>query len=135
MENDKEKFHVISDLIYNANKSKEINLLTDGLEERQFLHTEDCSECLLILSELYDNIPRDKNYHVTSFHWTKILDIAKLVAKYFGIKNVKKSQIKDNVQLGMKNEPDPYIFKYWKPKISIEEGVNNIIEEILNNEK
>jgi hypothetical protein len=37
---------------------------------------------------------------------------------------------KDTVQLNKRNEPDPYILNFWKPEISLKEGINKIIKEM-----
>ena len=66
-EEDLEKSHVITDFILKGMNTKNINMLTDGTEVRQFLHATDCSKCLEILSREYNTIPRDKELHVSSF--------------------------------------------------------------------
>jgi nucleoside-diphosphate-sugar epimerase len=133
IEHDPEKAHVITDLIKKGQngkgrKEKILDLMTDGTEERQFLHSEDCSECLLTLAERDTKIPRDKELHVTSFEWTSILDIANIISKNFGSVKVKPAKTKDNVQRGLRNEPDPFILKYWKPKTRVDEGIRKVIE-------
>ena len=55
-EKDLEKAHVITDFILKAKNDKVIDMLSDGTEVRQFLHADDCSKCMLILSQEYDNI-------------------------------------------------------------------------------
>jgi hypothetical protein len=34
----------------------------------------------------------------------------------------------DAVQLGTKNEADPFILNYWKPEISLEDGIKSTVE-------
>ena len=80
-EHDEEKAHVITDFINNALTTKKINMLTDGHEKRQFLHTEDCGRCLATLAEKYDEIPDNEPLDVTIFKWNTIRDIADIVAK------------------------------------------------------
>jgi nucleoside-diphosphate-sugar epimerase len=130
VEHDLEKSHVITDFILKA-KEGEITMMTDGKEERQFLHAEDCSNALMILSEKYSEIDRDKNLHITSFEWSTILEIAKIIQETITCKITPSTEI-DSVQLNKKNEPDPYILEFWKPKISLKEGVNKIIKSINN---
>ena len=65
LESDLEKSHVITDLILKADRTSKIDLITNGEEERQFLHVEDCSRCLLTLAEKYTEISRDQT---TSYH-------------------------------------------------------------------
>jgi nucleoside-diphosphate-sugar epimerase len=126
-ETDPEKFHAITDFILKAKNKKLIDMMTDGKEVRQFLHATDCSRCLYILSQKYNELPRNKEYHVTSFQWTSIIDVANIVANNFPETIVVPSRAFDAVQLGTKNEADPFILNYWKPEISLEEGIKDII--------
>lgn len=127
-EHDLEKSHVITDFIIKAKEGK-ITMMTDGTEDRQFLHAEDCSNCLYILSKKYDEVERDKNLHITNFKWNSILDVAKIIKEIIPCE-IQPSQEKDTVQLNKKNEPDPYILNFWKPEISLEEGINKVINSI-----
>jgi nucleoside-diphosphate-sugar epimerase len=128
-ERDLNKSHVITDFILKAKKGK-IKMLTDGEEERQFLHAEDCSKALLIVSQNYNKIDRDKNLHITNFEWTKILDIAYIIKDYIEC-DIEKSEEKDNVQQNKKNNPDPYILNFWSPEINLRDGINKIINEMI----
>tara|TARA_R100001163_G_scaffold63734_2_gene56309 strand:+ start:4920 stop:5732 length:813 start_codon:yes stop_codon:yes gene_type:complete len=128
LEHDSEKFHVITDFINKARNENQINMLTSGEEERQFLYSKDCGECLYSLSKLYNEIPRDEDLHVTSFEWTKIIDIAKIVSSYFDDCGIIPSEEKDSVQMGVRNEPNDAILKYWQPRIDINTGIKKIIE-------
>ena len=127
-ETEQEKFHAITDFILKAKNNKVIDMMTDGKEVRQFLHATDCSKCLYALSLKYQELPRNKEYHVTSFRWTSIIDIANIVASNFPGTVVVPSRAFDAVQLGTKNEADPFILNYWKPEISLEDGIKSTIE-------
>ena len=127
-EHDLEKSHVITDFILKAKKGK-IEMLTDGYEMRQFLHAEDCSRCLEILSQKYYEIERDKNLHITSFKWNSILEVAEIIQSFIPCEVLPSEKI-DEVQKNKKNEPDPYILNFWKPEISLKEGINKIIKEM-----
>jgi nucleoside-diphosphate-sugar epimerase len=129
-EHDLEKSHVITDFILKAKEGK-ITMLTDGTEERQFLHAQDCSECLTILSQKYDEIDRTKNLHVTNFEWNTILEVAQAINEYIPCE-VEPSTEKDTVQLNKRNEPDPYILNFWKPKIGLKEGIGLVIKDMEN---
>ena len=104
-----------------------IQMLTDGEEERQFLYADDFSEFLLILSNIYNSINRNKSLHITSFEWATIMDIANIVSKEFGNCKIIPSSKKDTVQQNMRNEPDNYVFNFWKPKTSLQQGIRKII--------
>jgi nucleoside-diphosphate-sugar epimerase len=127
-EHDLEKSHVITDFILKAKEGK-IEMLTDGKEERQFLHAEDCSRCLRILSEKYDDIDRDANLHITNFGWNTILEVAEIINESIPCEIIPSTEI-DTVQLNKRNEPDTYILNFWKPEISLRDGIEKIIKEI-----
>lgn len=127
-----EKSHVITDFILKAKNEKEIKMLTDGTEVRQFLHADDCANALLTLSNLYDSLDRSKNYHITNFEWNTVLDIANVISHNFGGVKITPSVTKDTVQKDKRNEPDPYILNFWKPTISLNEGIKKIIDFMEN---
>ena len=129
-EHDLEKSHVITDFILKAKDYGNITMMTDGTEERQFLHAEDCSNALMILSQKYNEINRDQELHITNFEWNTILEVADIIKERFPCKISPSKEI-DTVQLNKRNEPDPYILNFWKPKISLKEGINKIINEII----
>ncbi len=129
-ENDLDKAHVITDFILKAKETGSINMLSDGSEVRQFLHAQDCSNCLHILSQKYNKLDKNKEYHITSFEWVSILKIAEIIATRFPGTKVIPSQEKDIVQQDKRNEADTHILKYWSPKITIEKGIDMIIKEM-----
>lgn len=129
-EHDFEKSHVITDFILKAKNTKTIDMLTDGTELRQLLHATDCSRCLYILSRQYDDLPRDKEYHITSFEWVSIVEVANLIAKEFPGTKIVPSEKKDMVQQDKRNEPDNFILNYWKPEIYLKEGIKSIISQL-----
>jgi nucleoside-diphosphate-sugar epimerase len=127
-EHDLEKSHVITDFILKA-KDGRITMMTDGTEERQFLHAEDCSNCLHILSKKYHEIDRTQNLHITNFEWNSILEVAEIIKESIPCE-IQPSEEKDSVQLNKKNEPDPYILNFWKPQISLREGIKKVIKSL-----
>jgi nucleoside-diphosphate-sugar epimerase len=128
LEKDEKKFHVITDFIKSAKQNNHISIKTSGEEERQFLHADDCSSCLEILMNKYSELPRDKDYHITSFEWTKIIDIAKIISS---ISNTTYSIGEAyDIQLNKKNEPDEYILNFWQPKITLENGIKDIYNQV-----
>lgn len=131
LEHDMEKSHVITDLIIKANNTGVIDLLTDGTEERQFLYADDCCEALVTLAEKYEEVPRDKNLHITNFEWNTVLDVANIISSHFpGSRVIPKENQKDMVQQNKRNEPDDFIFTYWKPKTKIDIGIKNIVDQM-----
>lgn len=130
VEHDPEKTHVVTDFINKAKDTGVINMLTDGTESRQMLHATDCSECLYLLSTKYLELPRDQEYHITSFEWTTMLDIANMIAGHFPGTVVRPAQAKDMIQKDKRNEADRSILNHWQPKISLIDGIKNIIDEM-----
>ena len=130
LEKEAEKFHVITDFINSAQKKSRIEMLTDGQEQRQFLHARDCCECLFELSRIYDDIDKNKDYHITSFEWIKIIDLAQIIAAEFKSIEVVPGSSKDTVQNNSMNNPDKHILNYWNPKISLNDGIKSIINDM-----
>jgi nucleoside-diphosphate-sugar epimerase len=116
-----EKSHVIPDFIHQAKTEGRIHMLTDGEEERQFLYTTDCSKCLEAIMNNYDEILATgrTSVDVTNHVWTKIKDVAEIIAPG---QVVAKEGKKDATQT-IRNEPDDFILKYWKPEITLEQGI------------
>ena len=130
VERDLEKSHVITDFILKAQSDKEIKMLTDGTEQRQFLHAEDCSKCLLTLAMNYNDVERHKPLHITSFEWISILEIAEIIAGLYPGTKIQPAAYKDIVQQDARNEPDLSIKKYWSPKIDIVSGIKLVAKEL-----
>jgi nucleoside-diphosphate-sugar epimerase len=120
-----EKSHAITDFIKMAKYESKINLRTDGQEARQLLYSDDCSECILILSKKYHILDKSKSYHITSFEWVKILDVAKIVQTISGCE-INTAIRKDETQKNAMNNADSYILNFWKPKTTLEEGIKKL---------
>lgn len=129
-ETDEEKSHVITDFCKMAKHNKIIKMRTDGTESRQLLHADDCAECLLTLTLNYDNIDKNKNYHITSFQWVSIMDIAKHIQDISGCEIIQ-GTAKDKTQMNAMNSPDSYILNFWKPKIALQNGIEQIYNETI----
>lgn len=129
-EHDVEKMHVITDFVRKAKEHKIIDMMTSGQEMRQFLHAKDCSECLVTLSKEYHKIPRDKELHVTTFTWNSIYEVANIIANLYPGTRIEQNHLEDSVQKDKRNEPDPYVLNFWKPKTSLSDGIR-LIKEYL----
>lgn len=129
-EADEEKSHVITDFIKKGFESKEIAMLTDGNEERDFLYIEDCSEALEILINNYDKIDKKDEINIASHKNIKIIEIAKIVKQNFekiGIEvEIIPSDKTDLVQKNKKNLPNDNFKDWWKATTNIEDGISNI---------
>ncbi len=136
IEKDHDKAHVITDFIRKGFETGVIDMLTDGQEQREFLYAEDCCEALEAIMENYNDFTPEDNLHITSFHSTKIIDIAGIIGGQFNLigKEIKiqPSAEKDSVQMDKRNQPDTYLTKWWIPKTTIEQGIAKVFEAMKN---
>jgi len=134
IEKDHEKAHVITDFIRKGFETGVIDMLTDGTEQREFLYAEDCCEALESVMEHYAEHNSDSELHITSFAHTTILEIGKIIQGLFKSQGkevtLHPAQAKDEVQKDARNEANPHIKNWWKPKTSIEDGIKKIFEEM-----
>lgn len=129
-EKDLEKSHVITDFILKASENGVIDMLSDGLEQRQLLHVEDCCTALYTMALKFDSIDKSIDYHLTSFVWTSIMDVAKEVASNYGNVPIKAAKAKDMTHAEWRKEPPTHILEHWKPTISLREGIKRVIKEM-----
>lgn len=137
VEEEEDKAHVITDFIKKAKHERHIKMLTTGNELRQFLHADDCCEALYVIYENYDNFTEtsgEERYavDVSSFEWTSIKDVAKIISEEFPGTQITASGEKDEIQieeLGL-FEPNKEILKFWQPKIKIDDGIKMIISQM-----
>ena len=133
IEKDYDKSHAITDFIKKGFETGVIDMLTDGQEEREFLYAEDCCNALEIIMDNYTNFTSEDELHITSFHSTKIIDIANIIMGQFNLigkydVKLQPSIEKDNVQMDKRNKPDTYLTKWWIPKTTIEKGIAKVFE-------
>ena len=137
IEKDMEKAHVITDFIRKGFKTRVIDMMTDGTEEREFLYAEDCCEALEKVMEEYETLNSSDNLHITSFTSTRIIDVANIIRQLFladhKLIKLVPSESKDEVQKDARNEADPYILKLWKPKTSIRDGIKKVFKSMRSN--
>lgn len=123
---DNPKSHVITDFIKMAITSKVIKMRTNGAEERQFLHISDCVSALLYWCEYHFDFDRTKCLDITNFEWTSIAEIAAIISKITEC-DVEIGNCNDSIQKGVKNEPTTEVLNFWKPLMSVEDGIKDII--------
>lgn len=128
VEKDLDKAHVITDFILQAKDNKIINMLTDGTETRQFLHADDASRALYILSNKFNELDKTQPYHITNFEWTSIYEIANMIAAQYPGTEINRVEAQDTVQKNLNNPPSKYILNYWKPEISVYDGIKLIVK-------
>ena len=137
IERDMEKAHVITDFIHKGFKTGDINMMTDGREEREFLYAEDCCEALETIMDCYDQFTCDDELHITTGISTSILEIAQIIQVLF--RNIGKevkvipASSKDEVQKDARNISDPYIERWWQPKTDVVDGISKVFNEIKLN--
>ena len=130
IEHNVEKSHVITDFIIKAKLDGVIKMLTDGTEYRQFLHSLDCSKALEIVAENYRLLPRSEELHIANFKWNSIIDVANIINEFIPCK-IQCAKEQDTLQFDKRNEPDPYILNWWKPEITLKDGIKNIIDGMV----
>ena len=137
IEKDMEKAHVITDFIRKGFEEKDFQMLTNGLEEREFLYAEDCCEALEKIMLSYEEFNSNDDLHITSFKSNTVLEIASIIENLFNdagfIVKIRPGEERDQVQRSLKNRPNQYITKWWKPRTSIQEGIGFVFEHMKNN--
>jgi nucleoside-diphosphate-sugar epimerase len=126
-EKDERKFHVISDFIKMARENGVIKMKTNGMETRDFLYADDCCAGLEAIMLNFDQFQRDEELHLANFKWNTILEVAEVVADYFNAEIISGTAL-DNLQQGIKNEPNRKLLDYWKPVTSLHDGIKKIIQ-------
>jgi nucleoside-diphosphate-sugar epimerase len=139
-EKDISKSHVITDFILNGLKSKTVKMLTNGKEEREFLYAEDCCRGLeIIMKNFLLFKAKTSEIDLTSNKLSSILSVAKIITKLFIDKGKKvkfiPTKIKDTVQLNKRNKANKFLFKYWKPKFSLKQGIQEVFDYYCNHNK
>jgi len=126
-ERNEKKFHVISDFIKMARESGEIRMKTNGMETRDFLYADDCCEGLETIMLNFNRFHKDEKLHLANFKWNTILEVAEIIAENFNAKIIPGVTL-DNVQQGIKNQPNRKLLDYWKPVTSLRDGIKKIIQ-------
>jgi len=129
LEKHKEKFHALCDFCYMAKYNKLIRMKTNGKESRQFLHVDDCCKALITVLDNYNQFA-GKPLDITNFEWVTMIEVARTVSRLAGDVQVVSSTDTDWVQKDAKVQPNPFLLDYWKPEISLEKGLAQILIEI-----
>lgn len=117
------KSHAISDFIFQALKTGKIKMMTDGQESRQFTHLEDLSTAFYM--SLNSKDLNRKIYDASSYHWVKMIDVAKLICDITGAKYYP-GKIKGRDPIPSQNMGR---IPGWLPSVTLEEGIKSMIKE------
>ena len=115
------KSHVISDMILQAVSDKRIQLLTNGVELRKFIHLEDiCSAYLTLIKKHLGGV-----FDVSAGDFISILEVAQMIALETGAEVIP----------GIANGNNPRVvtsprIPNWKPAVSLEVGIKKLIQKI-----
>lgn len=113
-----ERSHVVSDLIHQALINEEMFLISTGEEKRQFIHINDICEAIIVALK-----SDDKNiYDVTSFEWVRVIDVARIIAKYLNCSIYIGNSIGTTQNVPIKGK-----LPNWCPKVKLEQGIGDTI--------
>ena len=136
IEKDLNKAHVITDFVLMALKTNKIRMLTNGMEKREFLYADDCSDGLFkMMTNFNFFVKKNVELHLTTAKKTRIIDIAKIIKNILKNKEISvkilPSKKKDNLQKNVNNLSNNFFLKYWKPKYNVKSGIEEIIKYYL----
>jgi nucleoside-diphosphate-sugar epimerase/predicted O-methyltransferase YrrM len=126
------KSQVVSDFIHQAINNREIQMLTDGQEVRQMLHSEDLARALCHIAENYEHckVSFGNSIDISSFEWISVREIADIVSELVGpnVKVIPGKKTTPNINY---NEPrKDFLTTGWKPSVCIREGILDIIKSM-----
>lgn len=124
-EHPNDRSHVIGDFIHEALHTNEINMMTNGLEQRQFIFIDDICEAIWLAINTGEP---GSIYDVRNDEWVSILDVANIISRLTGaIVNHGKTE-GQGFNPGYKD-----IVPGWSAKINLETGIKKTIECYKNN--
>jgi nucleoside-diphosphate-sugar epimerase len=118
-EDPSEKSHVIPDLIIKALTDKKIQLITNGLEERQFIYIADCVRNLIKI-----RVSKMSLFHLTNADWVKIKDIAQIIAGKLDVPLI----LGNEQGYSYKVDPDES-YRAFDFKVSLDSGIELLIQK------
>ena len=68
--------------------------------------------------------------NIDSFEWHTMLEVAQLVAAHYPGTTVQPSTTGDLVQRDARNDPDSYILQFWRPEITLAQGIADIVQKM-----
>ena len=128
VEHDLEKAHVITDFILKARNNKKIDMLTDGKELRQF-RTHPTASPVFVSLHTDMTMSRARRISTSQVLNGPLLQVANIVAGLYPGTEIIPGKATDAVQQDKRNEPDSFILNFWKPKISIADGIKLVDQQ------
>lgn len=122
------KSHAITDFVTSAINKGSIQVLSNGLETRDFLYVRDASKAITIAMNNYSELPNVSD--VASFEWRSIKSVAEDISKYLNADIFFSEDESSN--LHSKIEPRKEILEIWKPEVDFESGLKLVIEKLRN---
>ena len=122
------KSHAITDFVTSAINKGSIQVLSNGLETRDFLYVRDASKAITIAMKNYSELPNVSD--VASFEWRSIKSVAEDISKYLNA-DIFFSEVESS-NLHSKIEPRKEILEIWKPEVDFESGLKLVIEKLRN---
>ena len=112
------------------NSKSSVTLWGDGSPLREFLHVDDLSNAILFAM---NNNLENHIYNVGSDDEISIKDLAELISKTVDYKgSIKWNSSFPNGTPRKRLDSSRFLIKGWKPKISLEKGINSAYEFFLN---
>jgi nucleoside-diphosphate-sugar epimerase len=112
-----ERSHVVPDLIASGLQGK-VQCMSDGLEERQFLHVEDCAQGLILLVE-----SGRRSADITSGQWVSIADVAMEIGRQIGV------PVGFGNTCGSMRKIEPMQpLAGWSPRLTLREGIQRVTQ-------
>jgi nucleoside-diphosphate-sugar epimerase len=129
-ENDKSKAHVITDFVDQALDFGKINMLTDGSENRQFLHSSDCAMAIQVVIENYEKLIESDGIDISSFHTTTIKEVGNIIA-HLTNSSLSSGKFSDLTRNGEIILPRQDFLNYWRPTVPLKTGIEMVLSKAI----
>jgi len=119
---------VITDWAYACVESGQVEAFTDGMEMRQFLHVDDCAAALGRYMDIYEKVPSVTD--LSSGEWNSLQDLATVLNQVYSCEVSfpnRKAAMSDIL-----DPRDSYLYQVWNPQISLEQGIQSIVQQVLS---
>jgi nucleoside-diphosphate-sugar epimerase len=122
------KSHVMGDWVAGCLRDGRLTCLTDGSEERQFLHARDCAAGLGRMMLMYDTLAPVTD--ISSDRWIALRDLAALVSSLSPRAcavafDPRPSQTRERLAPNTTHA----VHRHWVPRVSLAQGVRELFDE------